>query len=106
MTLSPDTRQRIDQLLSENRIVLFMKGTRNAPRCGFSARVLKVLGETGIPFKTADMDSDQTLWQTLSEMNNWPTSPQIYVNGEFIGGCDILMEMNRNGELKQMLEAP
>ena len=96
----------IETAVKANKVMVYMRGTPDAPRCGFSARVLKVLGETGIPFKTADMDSDQTLWQTLSEMNNWPTSPQIYVNGEFIGGCDILMEMNRNGELKQMLEAP
>jgi monothiol glutaredoxin len=93
----------IEEATKNNKIMVYMRGTPEAPRCGFSARVVKVLNDTGIPYATADMDSDPALWQALTALNDWPTSPQIYINGEFVGGCDILMEMNRNGELKQML---
>ena len=96
-------KTEIENAIQSNKIMVYMRGTREAPRCGFSARVVKVLNDTGLPYGTADMDSDPGLWQTLSELNDWPTSPQIFINGEFIGGCDILMEMNRSGELKKSL---
>ena len=96
-------KEAIEKATKENPIMVYMRGTPQTPRCGFSARVVKVLGDLGVPYGTADMDSDPGLWQTLTEINNWPTSPQIYINGEFVGGCDILMEMNRNGDLKQMV---
>lgn len=101
--MSTNWKEEIEKAVKENTIMVFMRGTREAPRCGFSARVVKVLNDTGVPYGTADMDSDPALWQTLSELNDWPTSPQIFINGEFIGGCDILMEMNRSGELKKTL---
>jgi len=96
-------KNAIEKATKENKVMVYMRGTPSQPRCGFSARVMKVLGDLGVPFKTEDMDADPALWQTLTELNNWPTSPQIYIGGEFVGGCDILMEMNRNGDLKQMV---
>jgi monothiol glutaredoxin len=99
-------KDTIEKATKENKVMVFMRGSRETPRCGFSARVVKVLNDLGVPYKTEDMDSDPALWQTLTALNNWPTSPQIYINGEFIGGCDILMELNRSGELKQMVENP
>ena len=100
-----DWKSAIQKDITENKIMVYMRGSPDQPRCGFSARVTKVFNELGHPYKTRDMDSDPVLWQTLSELNNWPTSPQIYVNGEFIGGCDIAIELFRSGELKQMVEA-
>lgn len=99
-----DWNAKIDEQIKSNKIMVFMRGTKEAPRCGFSARVLNVLGQLGVPFETEDMDQDRALWDTLAKRNDWPTSPQIYVNGEFIGGCDILVEMFKSGELKQLLE--
>jgi monothiol glutaredoxin len=96
-------KQKIEADVKANKIVVYMRGERTSPRCGFSARVINVLNGLGIDYKTEDMDSDRSLWDTLSALNDWPTSPQIYLNGEFIGGCDILMEMNKNGELKKEL---
>ena len=89
--------------VKNNEIMAYIRGTPEAPRCGFSARVLRVLNELGRAYKTENMDSDPELWATLKEMNNWPTSPQIYVKGEFIGGCDIFIEMYKNGELHSAL---
>lgn len=98
-----DVKQQIEDMVKNNKVVAFIRGTPDAPRCGFTARVVKVLKDENISFATADMDSVPDLWKTLSEMNDWPTSPQIYVNGEFIGGCDIFLEMNRSGELKKAI---
>ncbi len=96
-------KNKIESDIKSNKVVVYMRGDRHAPRCGFSARVINVLNNLNVEYKTEDMDSDRSLWDTLSELNDWPTSPQIYLNGEFIGGCDILMEMNKNGELKKEL---
>ncbi len=97
-------KNKIEQLVKENEIMAFIRGNASAPRCGFSARVIRALNELGAPYQTEDMDSDPELWGTLKEINNWPTSPQIYVKGEFIGGCDIFLEMYKNGELQDMLK--
>ncbi len=96
-------KQKIESMVKSNDIVAFIRGTREAPRCGFTAKVVRVLGELNHPYVTEDMDSDPELWQTLRELNNWRTSPQIYVKGEFVGGCDIVVEMFKNGELQTML---
>jgi monothiol glutaredoxin len=98
-------KKRIEESTKANQVMVYMRGTPTSPRCGFSARVMKVLQDNNIAFQSDDMDSDPELWRTLSELNDWPTSPQIYVNGEFVGGCDIFMEMNRNGDLKKMIES-
>ena len=99
-----DWNATIDKQIAENKIMIYLRGTPESPRCGFSARVLNVFKQLGVPFKTEDMDQDRALWDTLAKRNNWPTSPQIFINGEFIGGCDIVVEMFKSGELKEMLE--
>ena len=96
-------REKIEKDIKENDIVLYMKGTKEAPRCGFSFKAVKIFEQIGLPFKTEDMGANRDLWDALKEMNNWPTSPQIFVKGEFIGGCDILVEMFQNGDLHKML---
>ncbi|NBW81864.1 Grx4 family monothiol glutaredoxin [bacterium] len=101
--MNQEWKQKIEQDTKNNQIVVYMRGTPSQPRCGFSARVVRVFNELNIPYKTEDMDSDPELWKTLAAINNWPTSPQIYINGEFVGGCDILTEMYRNGELQKEL---
>jgi len=95
-------KEKIEKDIKENEIVLYMRGTREAPRCGFSVRSVKVLEQFGRPFITSDMDQDPELWATLKEMNQWRTSPQIFIKGEFIGGCDILVDMFKSGELAAM----
>lgn len=96
-------KEKIEKATKENEIMVYMRGNPQSPRCGFSARIVKVLNELNRPYGHEDMDSDPELWSTLKEINNWPTSPQIYIKGEFIGGCDIFVEMYRNGELHGML---
>lgn len=96
-------KENIEKMVKENKVVVFMRGQPDAPRCGFSARVIKVFKDLNVPFASDDMDRDPELWRTLAEINNWPTSPQIYVNGEFVGGCDIVIEMAKSGELQKML---
>ena len=105
MTLSPDTRQRIDQLLSENRIVLFMKGARGAPRCGFSATASGILNELGADYTIVDVLADEEIRQGIKDYGNWPTIPQLYVDRELIGGSDIISGMYNSGELHEMLGA-
>lgn len=103
-----DWKTKIEESVKKYPIMIFMRGTPNEPRCGFSARVMSVMKKLdqkhGVDFGTEDMDSDPKLWETLKELNDWPTSPQIYVNGEFIGGCDIFVEMFKSGELAEMLK--
>ncbi|MFZ9519246.1 MAG: Grx4 family monothiol glutaredoxin [Silvanigrellaceae bacterium] len=101
--MNQEWKQKIDEDTKNNKVVVYMRGTPNQPRCGFSARVVRVFNELNIPYKTEDMDSDPELWKTLAAINNWPTSPQIYINGEFVGGCDIVTEMYRSGELQKEL---
>lgn len=101
--MNESIKQNILENAQKHKVVVYMRGTPEQPRCGFSARVVNTLKKLDVPFYSEDMDSVPDLWQTLAEINQWRTSPQIYVNGEFIGGCDILVEMARNGELQQML---
>ncbi len=98
-----DWKSKIENDVKTNDIVIYMRGTPDQPRCGFSARVMKIFNDIALPFKTEDMDSDPELWKTLAALNDWPTSPQIFIKGEFIGGCDIVTEMHRSGELHTML---
>ncbi|WGL60172.1 Grx4 family monothiol glutaredoxin [Pigmentibacter sp. JX0631] len=98
-----DWKEKIEKDIKENEIMVYMRGTPDAPRCGFSAKVIRTLAQLGKPYHANDMDSDPALWQTLKEMNNWPTSPQIFIKGEFIGGCDIFVEMYQSGELHEKL---
>lgn len=94
---------RIQQEVEENPVVLFMKGSPMFPQCGFSAAVVQVLSEAGVKFKGIDVLSDPSLREGIKQFSNWPTIPQLYIKGEFVGGCDIVKEMFASGELQQML---
>jgi monothiol glutaredoxin len=101
-----DTQQRIDELVKGNDIVLFMKGSASFPMCGFSGRAIQVLKASGVDtktVKTVNVLDDAEIRQGIKEYSNWPTIPQLYVKGEFVGGSDIMMEMYESGELQQVL---
>ena len=101
-----DSKQRIDDLVKTNDIVLFMKGNASFPMCGFSGRAIQILKAIGVDtrsLKTVNVLDDAEIRQGIKEYSNWPTIPQLYVKGEFIGGSDIMMEMYESGELKQVL---
>ncbi len=101
-----DTQQRIDQLVKSSEVLLFMKGNASFPMCGFSGRAIQILKACGVDTKavtTVNVLDDAEIRQGIKEYSNWPTIPQLYVKGEFIGGSDIMMEMYESGELKQVL---
>ena len=99
-------QQQIDDLVKSNRVVLFMKGTAQFPQCGFSGRAIQVLKACGVEnIATVNVLDDPEVRQGIKEYSNWPTIPQLYVNGEFIGGSDIMTEMYESGELKALLDA-
>ena len=95
--------ERIETDIKANPVVLFMKGTPVFPQCGFSARVVQILSHMGVPFKGVNVLEDMEIREGIKAYTNWPTIPQLYVNGEFVGGCDIVMEMFQAGELQSML---
>jgi monothiol glutaredoxin len=96
--------QRISQEVADNPVVLFMKGSPVFPQCGFSAAVVQILSQLGVKFKGVDVLADPGIRQGIKEFSNWPTIPQLYVRGEFVGGCDIIREMYETGELQQVFE--
>jgi len=96
--------ERIQQDISENDVVVYMKGTPMFPQCGFSAAVVKVLSDLGVKFKGVDILVDPSLREAIKQFSNWPTLPQLYIKAEFIGGCDIVREMQANGELQALLK--
>ena len=104
MTDANPVSARIENDVRSNPVVLYMKGTPVFPQCGFSAQVVQVLTELGVKFQAFDVLSDDSLRQGIKEFSNWPTIPQLYIKGEFVGGCDIVREMYASGELAQMLE--
>lgn len=99
-----DILKAIQNQIDSNDIVLYMKGDDTAPRCGFSATVVQALKNLGVPFKAVDVLADEALRQGIKDFTSWPTIPQLYIKGEFIGGCDIVRELYQSGELKKMLE--
>ncbi|HEY5712378.1 MAG TPA: Grx4 family monothiol glutaredoxin [Allosphingosinicella sp.] len=99
-----DVRDRIEEVVNKNDIVLFMKGTALFPQCGFSSRAVAILDHLGVKFDTVDVLQDPEIRQGIKEYSDWPTVPQLYVKGEFVGGSDIMMEMFEAGELQQLLE--
>lgn len=101
--MSAEVFERIKHDLAENEVVLYMKGTAVFPQCGFSAAVVQVLDSIGVPYKDIDVLPDPGLRQGIKDFANWPTIPQLYVKGEFIGGCDIVREMYASGELQDLL---
>ena len=96
--------ERLDTLVNANEIVLFMKGTPLFPQCGFSSRAIAILENLGAPYETVDVLADQEIRQGIKQYSDWPTIPQLYVKGEFVGGSDIMMEMFESGELKTLIE--
>ena len=101
-----DTQQRIKQIVDENPVVLFMKGNAQFPMCGFSGRAVQIVKACGVDeFKTVNVLEDDDIRQGIKEFSNWPTIPQLYVNGEFVGGCDIMREMYQSGELQKVIAA-
>ncbi|WBU57830.1 Grx4 family monothiol glutaredoxin [Paracoccus sediminicola] len=99
-----DARTQIQQALDENDVVLFMKGTKEMPQCGFSSRVAGVLNYMGVAYRDVNVLADEGVRQGIKDYSDWPTIPQLYVKGEFIGGCDIITEMTLSGELDQLFD--
>jgi monothiol glutaredoxin len=102
---NPDSLGRIAEIVKSNDVVLFMKGTALFPQCGFSSRAVAILDRLGSTYETVDVLQDPEIRQGIKEYSEWPTIPQLYVKGEFVGGSDIMMEMFESGELQQLLGA-
>jgi monothiol glutaredoxin len=102
--MTPELKARIDQLVNQNKILVFMKGTKLMPQCGFSNNVVQILNALGVPYETVDVLEDYEIRQGIKEYSNWPTIPQLYIDGKFIGGSDILIELYQKGELQQTVE--
>ncbi len=102
--MTPETQERIDSLIKQNKIMVFMKGNKLMPQCGFSNNVVQILNSLGVPFETVDVLEDYDIRQGIKEYSSWPTIPQVYINGEFVGGSDIMIELYQKGELQQMVE--
>jgi monothiol glutaredoxin len=105
MSLSQQVRERIDSIIASDEVVLFMKGTRTFPQCGFSATVVQILSTLVPNYTTVNVLSDPEIRQGIKDFSDWPTIPQLYVKGEFIGGCDIVREMYESGELIDLLKS-
>ena len=102
--MTPELKSKLDKLVTENKIMVFMKGSKLMPQCGFSNNVVQILNTLGVPYETIDILADNEIRQGIKEYSNWPTIPQIYINGEFVGGSDIAIELYQSGELQQMVE--
>lgn len=98
-----DATKTIQDTVEQNRVVLFMKGTKNFPQCGFSSRAVEILKKCGAEFKDVNVLADPAIRQGIKDFSNWPTIPQIYIGGKFVGGSDILNEMYQSGELQKLL---
>ena len=103
--MAQDIFQRIQQQIDDNRVVLYMKGTPALPQCGFSQVTSEILKRLGVDFKTFDVLQDAALREGIKQFSKWPTIPQLYVNGEFVGGCDIVRSMYESGELQNLVAA-
>jgi len=99
-----DARTQIDETVKSNDVVLYMKGTRETPQCGFSSRVVGVLDYMSVEYKDINVLADDSIRQGIKDYSDWPTIPQLYVNGEFVGGCDIVTEMTISGELEKLFD--
>ncbi len=102
--MTPEVKARIDTLVQSSKIMVFMKGNKLMPQCGFSNNVVQIINTMGVPFETFDVLADADIRQGIKDYSNWPTIPQVYLNGEFLGGSDILIELYQSGELQQMVE--
>lgn len=97
-------KKKVESQVKENKIIIYMKGTADFPRCGFSSQAVNVLKTLNVPFASVDVLSDDPLWTALEEYTQWPTVPQIFINGEFVGGCDIITEIYERGELEALVK--
>jgi monothiol glutaredoxin len=102
--MTPELKAQLDQMTTENKVLVFMKGTKLMPMCGFSNNVVQILNILGVPFETVNVLDHDDIRQGIKEYSNWPTIPQVYINGEFVGGSDVMVELYQKGELQQMLE--
>ncbi|HIK45291.1 MAG TPA: Grx4 family monothiol glutaredoxin [Leptolyngbyaceae cyanobacterium M65_K2018_010] len=102
--MDASVKERIDQMVQGNTIMVFMKGNKLMPQCGFSNNVVQILNILGVPFETFDVLSDPEIRQGIKDYSNWPTIPQVYVNGEFLGGSDIMIELYQSGKLQEIVE--
>jgi monothiol glutaredoxin len=100
-----NVQERIKATVTENPIVLYMKGTPQFPQCGFSGRAVQVLQACGAEFAAVDVLADQEIREGIKQYSNWPTIPQLYINGEFVGGSDIMLELYQNGELQKLVDS-
>ena len=103
--MSEEVLSKIEQQVKNNKVMLYMKGNPNAPQCGFSAHTVEILRSYGIPFETADVLADPAIRDGIKRYSNWPTIPQVYIDGKFVGGCDIVSELHERGELEPMLKS-
>jgi len=101
--MNPEMKKIIEEKINSSKVFLFMKGTPEDPQCGFSAQVVSIFEDLGIVFKSFDVLSDENIRQAIKEYANWPTIPQLYINGKFIGGCDIVRELAASGELLELV---
>jgi monothiol glutaredoxin len=102
--MNPELKERIDNLVHQNKILVFMKGNKLMPQCGFSNNVVQILNTLGVPYETVDVLDNAEIRQGIKEYSSWPTIPQVYINGEFVGGSDIMIDLYQRGELQQMVE--
>ncbi|MEY4519618.1 MAG: hypothetical protein RLZZ499_2218 [Cyanobacteriota bacterium] len=102
--MNPVAQQQIDDMIKQNKIMVFMKGDRLQPQCGFSNNVVQILNILGVPYETFDILSNDEIRQGIKEYSSWPTIPQVYINGEFIGGSDVMAELYQKGEIQQIVE--
>jgi monothiol glutaredoxin len=102
--MARDVAEEIKKEITENKMIIYMKGTKDLPRCGFSAASIEVLNQFGVPFKDVNVLEDQEKWAAIKQYSDWPTIPQIYIGGEFVGGCDIIREMHAKGELLPLVK--
>lgn len=103
--MSDDVQDQIRQKVESNKIVIYMKGTPAMPRCGFSAATIEILQELGTPFEAVDVLADPEVWDGVKRYSDWPTIPQVFISGKFIGGCDIVRDLHSRGELQPLVEA-
>ncbi|MDJ0554412.1 MAG: Grx4 family monothiol glutaredoxin [Microcoleaceae cyanobacterium MO_207.B10] len=102
--MTPELKAKIDNLVTQNKIMVFMKGTKLMPMCGFSNNVVQIFNTLGVPFETCDVLENEDIRQGIKEYSSWPTIPQVYIDGEFIGGSDVMIELYNKGELQQKVE--
>lgn len=102
--MTPEVKAKIDKLVNDNKIMVFMKGSKLMPQCGFSNNVVQMINTLGVPYETLDVLANPDIRQGIKEYSSWPTIPQIYIDGEFVGGSDIAIELYQSGELQQMVE--